>query len=169
MCTITISPVPFGDWAHRAKQAPKTPNSAVESCMRAALHRSKPALSRMAKSPTCRRKHFPEQRNGWTRLQASGLILPMHFLLRKHETSKLTSNVDVYNLTKYFASHLVGDFMEQDSKGGEKPNLQENFHYRALSYLAMTVKLFMLSLQCNEGKCNRQTLGSLKRCEAVRA
>lgn len=48
-------PVPSGDCAHRAKQAPKTPTSAVDSCMRAALHRSNPALSRMAKSPTCRR------------------------------------------------------------------------------------------------------------------
>lgn len=52
---VILSPVPCGDWAHSATQAPKTPTNAVDSCMRAALHRSNPALSRMAKSPTCRR------------------------------------------------------------------------------------------------------------------
>lgn len=51
------SPVPCGEQAHRAKQAPRTPTSAVDSCMRAALQRSKPALSRMAKSPTCSEQH----------------------------------------------------------------------------------------------------------------
>lgn len=63
MCTGPVLPAPFGDWVHIAKEAPRTPTSAVNSCMRAALHRSKPALSRMAKSPTCRWWHFSQQRN----------------------------------------------------------------------------------------------------------
>lgn len=56
----TVSPAPFGDCAHIAKQAPTIPPRAVESCILAALQRSNPARSRIAKSPTscgisCRR------------------------------------------------------------------------------------------------------------------
>lgn len=47
-----VLPAPFGDWAHIAKQAPRIPPRAVESCILAALQRSKPARSRIAKSPT---------------------------------------------------------------------------------------------------------------------
>lgn len=45
-------PAPFGDCAHIAKQAPTIPPRAVESCILAALQRSNPARSRIAKSPT---------------------------------------------------------------------------------------------------------------------
>ena len=48
----TPVPTPLGDCAQMAKQAPSRPPSAVESCSLAALHRSKPARSKMAKSPT---------------------------------------------------------------------------------------------------------------------
>lgn len=48
----TPVPTPLGDCVQMAKQAPSRPPSAVESCSLAALHRSKPARSRMAKSPT---------------------------------------------------------------------------------------------------------------------
>lgn len=48
----TPVPTPLGDCVQMAKQAPSRPPSAVESCNLAALHRSKPARSRMAKSPT---------------------------------------------------------------------------------------------------------------------
>lgn len=48
----TPIPTPLGDCVQMAKQAPSRPPSAVESCSLAALHLSKPARSRMAKSPT---------------------------------------------------------------------------------------------------------------------
>lgn len=48
----TPVPTPLGDCVQMAKQAPSRPPIAVESCSLAALHRSKPARSRMAKSPT---------------------------------------------------------------------------------------------------------------------
>lgn len=120
-----VSPVPCGDWAHRAKQAPSTPTRAVDSCMRAALHRSKPALSRMAKSPTCRPAHSRE--DGWTLgvLWGTGAVqLSLWALscLNKKPAPQLCSRVQ----TRTLWSHLVGDLMEQDGKSGEESNLEEN-------------------------------------------
>lgn len=92
---VVFSPVPCGDWAHSATQAPKTPTNAVDSCMRAALHRSNPALSRMAKSPTCRWwrgiwlniQHVYKHRNSPTHLLTELMMILVMIMLNSAKNS----------------------------------------------------------------------------------
>lgn len=84
----SASPAPCHDWEQRAKHAPRTPPSAVESCMRAAFQRSNPARSRMAKSPTFkeRTKHLCTAiiQRFLNRLQASRHPLSLHEHITYH-------------------------------------------------------------------------------------
>lgn len=76
-------PAPFGDWAHIAKQAPRIPPRAVDSCILAALQRSNPARSRIAKSPTYENQEPTVNEHSQSevtlnRTIASGLFLTFH-------------------------------------------------------------------------------------------